>query len=129
MVLYLAWQAVGQPDDVISIFFFGFFAWFASAVILLMAFKPPKLSHRGKRYVKAMQKHYKPTLSPQVSDGKTADALFAVGIMGVPILAGTMFSDFGTLFSTGTVSGSGCGGGCSCGCGGGCSGCGGGCGD
>jgi len=126
-VSLIAWSLIGQKA--IPVAFITGFGMFIGLIGLWDDCLPRKLSHRGTQYVKAVQEHFRPTLSPQVNDVKTTDALLAVGIMGVPILACTIFSDFWKLFSTGTVSLGGCGGGCGYGCGGGCSGCGGGCGD
>jgi uncharacterized protein (TIGR04222 family) len=97
MILYLATQAKGDQDTLIPIFFFGFFGWFAGAMFMSMYFIFNNVqSYRGKRYVKAVQKHFQPVLSPH---GGVIDALFAVGIMGIPILAGTRFADFAKWFT------------------------------
>ena len=114
------WIVAKQPAII-----FLFFGMVGGLVATLAYLTPPKLSYRGKKYVRAVQKNF-PT--PLDSDS-TSDLIFAAGIMGIPSFASTPFADFATLFTpTGGGGCGGCGGGCSGGCGGGCSGCGG-CGD
>lgn len=104
-----------------------------SLVALIIACVPPRLSKRGKLYLKELQQAFasfaqkeklniaSPSYDPQVP-------AVAMAIFGVGILAGTSFSSFEQTFHRSASSG-GCGGGCgSCSSGGDSGGGGGGCG-
>lgn len=99
-----------------------------SIIILTNVCNVPRLSDRGKAYLKALQQTFE-QLKIQVSNhtnnsGDLNNILLPVAIFGVSILAASPFAEYEKLFhiSAATANGgSSCGGGC----GGGCGGCGG----
>lgn len=89
-----------------------------------------RLSNRGRRYIEDLQRKFYPDkkeAKKAIEDGKSSPELVSVmGLMGIPILAGTDFAFFSKKFDP-VQSAAGCGGGCGgFGCGGwsGCGGCG-----
>lgn len=105
-----------------------------SIIILTNVCKVPRLSDRGKAYLKALQQTFA-QLKNQVSNhtdnsGDLNNILLPVAVFGVSILAASPFAEYEKLFhisaatANGGVSG-GCGSSCGSGCGGGCGGCGG----
>ncbi|MCL2710883.1 MAG: TIGR04222 domain-containing membrane protein, partial [Planctomycetaceae bacterium] len=51
---------LGQANFFVGAFFFTFAGWVAGTIVLALVFIPRKLSYRGKRYVKAVQEHFRP---------------------------------------------------------------------
>lgn len=107
---------------------------FISLSILTSVCKVPRLSDRGKAYLKALQQTFA-QLKNQVSNhtdnsGDLNNILLPVAVFGVSILAASPFAEYEKLFhisaatANADVSG-GCGSSCGSGCGGGCGGCGG----
>lgn len=95
-------------------------------------FKPSKVNDLGRRYIETLQIRFRSApngMKGEFSEGKSVrNMLLPIAVLGAPVLAGTMFDDFSSIFRPGHSSDGGCGGGCSGGCGDGCGGCGG-CGD
>jgi uncharacterized protein (TIGR04222 family) len=97
---------------------------------------PPRLSHRGRAFLKQLQGAYQYLRHemPSARSGRAgANALLPVGLFGVGVLAGSDFSDYERMFHRSAASGGSCGGSCGSGGGDGGSGdggggCGGGCG-
>jgi uncharacterized protein (TIGR04222 family) len=88
-----------------------------SLIVLIIACVPPRLSRRGKQYLKELQQAFAnlaqkerlnvatPGFDPQVP-------AVAMAIFGVGILAGTSFGSFEQSFHRSASSGGGCGSGC-----------------
>lgn len=104
-----------------------------SLTILMFVCRPPRLSRRGKDYLKRLQAVFKLLKSRAAvprSGVPDLTLLLLVSLFGVNVLSGTSYAYFPQLFRQAGASGGGCGGGCGGGggggCGGGCGGCGGG---
>jgi uncharacterized protein (TIGR04222 family) len=101
------------------------------AIAAVMAAKAPRISRRGKAYIKTLQGRYSRLKAGFSGLTQTVDEsalIFAVALFGIGTLEGTPYQSLVPMFQGGTsssggCSGSGCGGG-GCG-GGGCGGCGG----
>jgi uncharacterized protein (TIGR04222 family) len=118
-------------ENVFFLFVFGI----VGIIALALALRVPRLSARGRAYLKELQLAYTATRQRIERLGRSgADPLLPllVGLFGVGVLAGTPFDYYHLMFRKSESSGGSCGGGCgSCGSssdggGGGCGGCGGG---
>ena len=100
---------------------------FVGTIVLLSSCYPHRLSFSGRKYLKELSAKYCPTDQTESLKKVTglmplSSLILTAGILGIPILAGTAFADFATMFSQGKSLSGGCGGGCGDGCGGGCGG-------
>lgn len=103
-----------------------------SLSILTNVCKVPRLSDRGKAYLKALQQTFE-QLKKQVSNhtdnsGDLNNILLPVAVFGVSILAASPFAEYEKLFHISAATANDVSGGGGSSCGGGCGGCGGGCG-
>ena len=91
-------------------------------IVMLLCLQPRRLSQRGKQYIKAVQKKFRPAKMTRNNAhnnvSQTLDLLFDVGLRGISILNSTDLASFAKFFRKAGSDGGGCGGGCSSGCGG-----------
>lgn len=122
--LYVA--SVKGYSNVGFLIFMGIFAF----IILTSVCTVPRLSTRGKEYLRQLQRAFEP-LKAKIAEGTVAAHdtayMLTVGLFGVSVLARTPYSEYQKMYrtvSSSSSNGGSCGGGSCGGGGGGCGGCG-----